>query len=46
MKTVIYIETGKAHRVNDKQAERLVKSGEWKYAPKSVWKEQRKDGSK
>ena len=32
------IEVGEIRRVNDKEADSEVKSGYWKYIPKSEWK--------
>ena len=53
MKTIMKIEVEETEpassyirRVNDLSAVKLVKEGEWKYAPKSLWKEKIRDISK
>lgn len=44
MKTLKNVE-GNFLRATDARAEKLVKTGQWKYCPKSEWKENVRDNS-
>jgi hypothetical protein len=39
MKTIQHTKTGHLKRRSDKSAKLWIKKGDWKYVPKSIWKE-------
>tara|TARA_R110000824_G_scaffold169965_7_gene347162 strand:+ start:3271 stop:3453 length:183 start_codon:yes stop_codon:yes gene_type:complete len=43
MKTLKHKEAGNLKRSPDKEATRMILTGEWEYVPKSVWKKEVRD---